>query len=460
MQYNIDLGSHIDYYKLPPELKALRDNYTAEDILNQTVDLSVLKKYGYGMTANFEFFDNKEGKLIPRLMLELFTKRKTIKKQSGYHANQMAILESEGKLGTPEYKEHELQHGYFDSMQHSIKNMINSLYGALTNKFFKYFKYELGESITTTGQLVNRVVGKAVDEFVVDVVLEGVVPPRPITIYGDTDSRFFDMESVIAKFGMTDKSDEEITTFLDTFVKEVLSPVIVEATQKFADYTNAYQDKMDWERENIFKSLIMTAKKRYIMMQMDNEGKSYVHNPHYKIMGLDAIKSSTPKWSQPLLIEAYRRSLTETEKDIQDFVMECEVKFSKLSLEEIAIPRGVSNIEKYMSYDETLYVKGTPKHVKACIIHNNQVEVRGLSNIPKLQAGNKIKMLTLKKVNPIGQEVIGFANYLPKEFELENSIDKQIMFQKGFLQPLDNFITALNWSHEPVNKIDDFFSFV
>ena len=67
---------------------------------------------------------------------------------------------------------------------------------------------------------------------------------------------------------------------------------------KYADlakYVNAYEQKMVMKREVIADKGIWTAKKRYILNVHNSEGVQYAE-PKLKMMGIEAVKSSTPKF--------------------------------------------------------------------------------------------------------------------------------------------------------------------
>jgi hypothetical protein len=113
----------------------------------------------------------------------------------------------------------------------------------------------------------------------------------------------------------------------------------------------------------------------------------------------------------------------------------------------------MSNLEKYMD-GKGGYIKGTPKHVKAAILHNRIIEERGLNHIDKLKSGNKFKFIELVKPNPYHEAVVGFLTYLPKEFELDKYVDRETAFESGFLNPLSNYLDSINWSTE--EKVDLF----
>ena len=91
------------------------------------------------------------------------------------------------------------------------------------------------------------------------------------------------------------------------------------------------------------------------------------------------------------------------------------------------------------------------------MIHNHLLKVKDLKHIEEIKSGNKIKYLELKKINPLNQEVIGFQNFLPKEFELERYVDKDEMFDKGFITPLEKILDVLQWDAKKVNKVSNFF---
>ena len=60
-----------------------------------------------------------------------------------------------------------------------------------------------------------------------------------------------------------------------------------------ATYVSAYDQKMIMKRENIANKGIWTAKKRYILNVWNSEGVQYAE-PKLKMMGIEAVKSSTP----------------------------------------------------------------------------------------------------------------------------------------------------------------------
>ena len=66
------------------------------------------------------------------------------------------MLKWESKLQKNKDSEIEKKIVKLHNQQHSIKIMMNSLYGAMSNKYFRYFDDRIAEAITVSGQLTIR----------------------------------------------------------------------------------------------------------------------------------------------------------------------------------------------------------------------------------------------------------------------------------------------------------------
>jgi len=83
---------------------------------------------------------------------------------------------------------------------------------------------------------------------------------------------------------------------------------------------------MQMKRENIAERGIWTAKKRYILNVWDSEGVRY-SEPKLKIMGMEAVKSSTPAPCRTMIKEAFKIIMTKTEKEMIDFIDKTRKEF-------------------------------------------------------------------------------------------------------------------------------------
>ena len=116
------------------------------------------------------------------------------------------------------------------------------------------------------------------------------------------------------------------------------------------------------KRENIADRGIWTAKKRYILNVWDSEGVRY-SEPKLKIMGIEAVKSSTPAPCRKAIKDALKVMMSGTEDEMIDFIDQFRKKFRSLPPEEISFPRTVSDVVKYKGRN-AIYEKGTPIHAR------------------------------------------------------------------------------------------------
>jgi DNA polymerase elongation subunit (family B) len=254
--------------------------------------------------------------------------------------------------------------------------------------------------------------------------------------------------------GVSDKG--KVVDFLNKACESQIEPFIEESYKDLADYVNAYDQKMFMKRENIADRGIWTAKKRYILNVWDSEGVRYAE-PKLKMMGIEAVKSSTPAPCRKMIKDALKLMMSGTEDNVIDFISDCRKNFNKLPPEEISFPRSVSDVVKYKSHSE-IYSKGTPIHARGALLFNHYIKQNKLTNKYSLiQNGEKIKFLYLKKPNPIHENVISFIQDFPKELSLDRFIDYELQFNKAFLEPLKIILDSIGWKVEKTSSLESFF---
>jgi DNA polymerase elongation subunit (family B) len=340
----------------------------------------------------------------------------------------------------------------YHNFQMARKIQLNSLFGAIGNKWFRYFDERIAESITLTGQLIIRDTAKVIDEFMNKFL---GTEDEVYSFYTDTDSCYLTLDAMVEKH-LNGKSHGEIISVLDKFVEDKLVPSINGRMSELGDYMNVFDKKIDFKREAIADTGIWVAKKRYAMNVWDNEGVLY-KEPKLKVMGLEIVRSSTPAPVRSWLKEAVALCLVADEQELQDYVEETWQKFRGLPPEDIAFPRGCNNINKYMSR-ETVYTKGTPMHVRGALVYNHLVRTQKIENKYQLvQDGDKIKYLYLKEPNHIRENCVAMNGLMPKEFDLHRYIDYDTQFQKAFLDPLNTIVESLNWNTKPVATLEGLF---
>jgi hypothetical protein len=214
---------------------------------------------------------------------------------------------------------------------------------------------------------------------------------------------------------------------------------------------------MEMKRESLADKAIWTAKKRYILNVHDSEGVAYA-KPKLKIMGLEAVKSSTPTACRTKIKEAITLIMTQTQDDLHKFIDKFREDFKKLPVEDIAFPRSVNGLKEY-SDNAQIFKKGTPIHVKGALVYNHFLrELKLNKRYQEIQEGEKIKFVYLKQPNIFNNNTLAFLSGLPKQLDAEQYIDYDLQFDKSFLEPLDIILSSINWQSEKVDSLDSFFS--
>jgi DNA polymerase elongation subunit (family B) len=398
------------------------------------------------IAANGAAFRRDKLGIFPEIIEELYDRRVNLKKDM---IKNKQLLEKTDKANLPERTIIEKEIARLETMQMAVKILLNSLYGACGNKYFRYFNLQVAEGITLSGQLVSQWAQQHLNIALSKFLGDKGVKDRVIAM--DTDSLYLAANDIVEKFKPNDP-----VKFLDEFGSKFVEPVFTEAFVNLASITNAYKNRMAMKREAIADRGIWTAKKRYILNVHNNEGVQYA-KPKIKIVGIEAIKSSTPAVCRDAFKLMFESIMTKTEPQVQDDLIKFRTEFFAMPPEKIAFPRGVSDVSGYASAS-TVYAKGCPINSRAALLYNHAIKSKGLQNKYELiRNGSKIKYIYLKKRNPINENVIGFINKLPPELELHHYIDYDTQFEKTFLDPLKIILDAIGWQAEPVGSLDEFF---
>ena len=338
----------------------------------------------------------------------------------------------------------------YHNMQLAKKIQLNSAYGALGNQYFRWFNHNHAEAITTSGQLSIRWIGNKMNEFMNKTLKTTDVD---YVIASDTDSIYVEMNELVEFSGQTD--DLKIVDMIDMFIVAKIEPYMDKCYQELADMMNAYQQKMFMKRETIANKGIWRGKKMYILNAWNVEGVQY-DKPKLKMSGIEAVRSSTPHACRENIKKAFEIVMNGTQSDLVKFVEEFRAKFMELPFEDVAFPRGVKGLDFYADA-ASLYKKGTPIQVKGALIFNNLIKQKGLTNIQPIQNGDKIRFAYLKMPNPVHDTVIATPDELPVEFNLDKYIDRELQFDKSFLEPLRSITSVIGWEAEHRATLEDFF---
>ena len=432
-------------YNISPEtlLEQKHPSITVNKLLKENLTFEMYKDNA--ICANGAMFRKDKRGFLPELMEKMYGDRVIFKKR---------MLKAKQEYEKKPTKALEKEISRCNNIQMAKKISLNSAYGAIGNQYFRYYKLANAEAITLSGQVsirwieqrMNRYLNKLLQTEEVDYV-----------IASDTDSIYLNLGPLVNKLFGNESSDKTaVVGILDKICKETLEPFIEKSYQELADYVSAYDQKMIMKRENIAERGIWTAKKRYILNVWDSEGVRY-EEPKLKMMGIEAVKSSTPAACRKLIKDALKMVMGGTEDEVIDFIADSRKNFRSMSPEEVAFPRSCSNVTKYKG-ESDVYIKGSPIHVRGSLLFNHYIKKNNLdTKYSLINNGEKIKFCYLKIPNPTHENVISFIQDFPTEIGLDKYIDYDLQFEKSFVEPLKTILDAIQWKVERRNTLEQFF---
>jgi DNA polymerase elongation subunit (family B) len=431
-------------YNISPETlcEARHPTATVAGLLQKEIEIGG----EYAVCANGAQYRKDVRGFLPELMEKMYSdrvifKKRMIQAKKDYEKKPSKVLTKEIAR--------------CNNIQMAKKISLNSAYGAIGNQYFRYYKLANAEAITLSGQVSIRWIENKMNQKINKILKTENVD---YVIASDTDSIYLNLGPLVETvYEGREKTNEGVVTFLNKVCEMEFEPFIESSYQELATYVNAYDQKMVMARENIADRGIWTAKKRYILNVWDSEGVRY-EEPKLKMMGIEAVKSSTPAPCRAMIKDALKLMMNATEEDVQKYIEECRTKFRKLPPEEISFPRSASNVEKYKAH-ATIYAKGTPIHIRGALLYNHYVKQHKLDNKYSLiQNGEKVKFCYLKKPNIIHENIISFIQDFPTELGLDKYVDYDLQFEKSFVEPLKIILDAIGWNVEKTVNLEMFFT--
>ena len=406
----------------------------------------------FTVASNGAVYDTRSKGFLPKILEKWFDERVKFKNERDNH-----------EVGSEKYK-------FYDAMQLTQKVLLNSFYGVLGLKTFRFHDLDNAGAITATGQSVIKFSAKVINgyykkEIGKDYFINANGNKAEFSFYTDTDSTFVSSLPLIEKrYPDFDETDEK---FMIEKTNEIASEIQNHVNKMYDQYAIHFHNTIDhrWQikQEYVAKSGLWIAKKRYAQWVIFKEGKP---TNKLDIKGLDVVRSSFPTEFKTIMKETLWYILKEKSKtDTTDLIMDFKDKIKDANILDVMKNTGVKNITKYIKKRKPLsgYISGTPVHVKSSINYNDMLYHLGISNrIESINDGDKIKWAYLK-TNSMGFDTIALKGYEDPdqltEF-VEKFIDRNKIFDREIRGKLDDFYASMNWDKLPENNnVNKFFSF-
>lgn len=371
--------------------------------------------------AGFLFSQKKVG-LIPQFLDNLYSKRKEMK------GKMLEARKNGDKDGEKKY----------DTIQYAYKIHLNSLYGYTLNKYAPMGDFDIGSSVTLTGQAAIKRARDLYVQYLKD--KHDIDNGEDYYIYSDTDSVALSLKWVETELqdGVTlTKGFEEICDEIEDYINRGMT--------EWAKKTLRSKDpRFVFKREAVCDSAIFVGKKYYVLHMLNDEG---VDCDKFKYKGVDVVKTTMPEAIKPHVKNIIETMiLTRDRYKTNELFMGALEVFKNLDVEKVAKISGMNNYEEYCGKCNGLdTVKGMPNHLKAAYYHDLINQQNGWI-YEKFKSGDKVKILQIKTPNRYNIPIIGFKGHYPKEYEEIFTIDYELMFNKIVYAAIERFYDVVGWN--------------
>ena len=410
-----------------------------------------LKDNAYTVASNGTVYRTDIRGFLPTILEKWFEERVIYKDKR-----------DEFEVGSEQYK-------FYDALQLTQKVLLNSFYGVLGLKTFRFHDLDNAGAITATGQAVIKFSAKVINnhyakEVGQDYFTNATKHQAEFAFYTDTDSTFVSSLPLIEKrFPGFDETDEQFMIDQTNAIASEVQSLVNKMYDKYAVvFHNTETHRWQIKQEYVAKSGLWIAKKRYAQWVIFKEGKP---TDKLDIKGLDVVRSSFPEDFKKIMKETLWHILKERDKtQTTDMIHTFKNNLKKSPVLNVMKNSGVKEISKYTKKRKpfTGYLSGTPAHVKSAINFNDVLTMHKIRDIEPITDGEKVKWAYLSD-NPYGFDTIALRGYQdPKVIAdfVEQYIDRNKIFEKELKNKLDDFYAAMNWGAFPENNnVAKFFSF-
>jgi DNA polymerase elongation subunit (family B) len=410
-----------------------------------------LQDNAYTVASNGAVYQTEQRGFLPTILEKWFDERVEYKNKR-----------DEYEVGSEDYK-------FYDALQLTQKVLLNSFYGVLGLKTFRFHDLDNAGAITAVGQSIIKFSAKVINnhyakEIGANHFMNATNGKAEFAFYTDTDSTFVSSLPLIQKrFPDYDETNEQFMIDQTNAIASEVQKLVNGMYDRYAVvFHNTEKHRFQIKQEYVAKSGLWIAKKRYAQWVIFKEGKP---TDKLDIKGLDVVRSSFPTDFKAIMKETLWYILKENSKTATtDMIHKFKTDMKKSPVLNVMKNSGVKEISKYTKRRKpfTGYLSGTPAHVKSAINFNDLLAANKVRDIEPITDGEKVKWAYLSD-NPYGFETIALRGYQDPDFIVEfveRYIDRNKIFEKELKNKLDDFYSALNWGSFPENNnAQKFFSF-
>jgi DNA polymerase elongation subunit (family B) len=396
-----------------------------------------LKDRNFSLAANGTIYTKGAKGIIPALLDTWFEDRKKNKK---------IYFEYKKKFQETKEEKYKILAERYNIIQNIQKIKMNSIYGILAMKYFRFFNIDLAEAITITGQHLNKAVAHQIN----------LINPLYEIIYMDTDSVLVNYGKILKYEGFDLKNKESCVKRcleIDEEIKTMLEKYISSITNDKLSSMNYFK----YETEEVCERMLITSKKKYACKILyDKTTKEWLKDS-YVFKGLECKKSSYSKTIRELLKNITIKIMGGlTEEEILTLFKEIWMKIPEYPIDDIAYAQGVENIYKYGPQSNICiknareaiadFPKGCPYHVIGSLALNALIDWdKDLQDMTKIVSGDKGKIIFVCPNNMMGIEAIVYTGkWNPKLYQYFK-LDVEKIFLRLILQPLQPVLDAVKF---------------
>lgn len=350
--------------------------------------------------------------------------------------------------------------------EQAIKLTINSIYGAMGNKWLVCFDPEVAETVTLQGQDLIKFAEVVVNAYFakfwhldkelhakLGLTTVGEVK-KPVNIYIDTDSCYVCFDEVVQSCDWQSKF-ESPKEFILAINKERLKPYLQKQFDIYAKKWNTV-NQQDFELETISASGIWLAKKKYILDKVWEDGINIEPLTEIVHKGIELAQSSTPTFARKNLTELVKYVLTQKKsldkKVFTQKLREIKDEFRLADPDTVSSGRSVNDYSKWIINDTTSFevAKAPPIHVRAAGYYNYMLNKNAemKQKYEMIRSGDKIKFYYVATKSSNENDVFAYhpGNY---PYEFAPPINYDLMFEKTILDPMNRIIKSMGQGNVP-----------